>query len=374
MAPSLSPTTLERAVSQQHKMSATTYGWADRTWDLTLKHRRGDHDCHSQLLETKRTLDGLLDAVNETYTEMAREDDAITEATGRLKHAEQTKNTALQSWQLSSSECMRDAQDSGGVLHALDMELRELWLIGKASVRAEHGVSFVEMQSVACAGGPGSCSEGPGHVPEHGLPMDSEGCRSFAEAALRGAGVGQHNETCDASLQALHLELPAACLMLSELYIDRAQSLSNCREDCVNAAATAYNTIVFGPDGAHAKAIGAVRDIHYHQRVLEQLIPIKDDLELGVQHLRDHINRLEETCTVDHRAHEQVQKIQQMILDMNECAGRNDFKLEIPSWQPPQYTTSPTPSPSPFDWTRFDIPDIPPHISSYDWRWGSISR
>merc|ERR1719261_1604939 len=70
------------------------------------------------------------------------------------------------------------------------------------------------------------------------------------------------------------------------------------------------------------------------KRAIEGMEPHLSDANAAVETLRDHIENLEKTCEIDSDVSDHLSNIRGLIKDLEECPGRNDFKLDVPDWQP----------------------------------------
>jgi hypothetical protein len=85
----------------------------------------------------------------------------------------------------------------------------------------------------------------------------------------------------------------------------------------------------------HSAWIQAAKD------VITVVLPILENSKKEFSMLEDHISDLKENCVVDDNVTSHLKSVRRLIEQLDNCPGRNDFKLVIPG----QAQTQPTPNP-----------------------------
>merc|ERR1719456_1643845 len=70
------------------------------------------------------------------------------------------------------------------------------------------------------------------------------------------------------------------------------------------------------------------------KETIEGLEPVIEETQESIGTLRKYIKEMEEECKTDEDLSEHLEKIQDLITDLKECPGKNDFVLAIPEWTP----------------------------------------
>merc|ERR1719213_174536 len=70
------------------------------------------------------------------------------------------------------------------------------------------------------------------------------------------------------------------------------------------------------------------------KETIEGLEPVIEETQESIDTLRKYIKEMEEECKTDEDLSEHLEKIQDLITDLKECPGKNDFILDIPDWTP----------------------------------------
>jgi hypothetical protein len=131
---------------------------------------------------------------------------------------------------------------------------------------------------------------------------------------------------------------------LAELLDERNQSLHDNFTICLSDATYRYKYGVEGPDKIDDTIETAAEKIHFAQLEIAKLEPRLHDVEHAVVRMRKYIDELNDTCEVTGEITKHLALIRGLIIELQECPGRNDFTITIPHWVHPDATTpSPTP-------------------------------
>merc|ERR1719453_2078055 len=80
------------------------------------------------------------------------------------------------------------------------------------------------------------------------------------------------------------------------------------------------------------------------KETIEGLEPVIEETQESIDTLRKYIKEMEEECKTDEDLSEHLENIQDLIMALEECPGKNDFVLDIPEWDP---ASGPPPPPAP---------------------------
>lgn len=411
-------------------------------WTVHMKQLKSSnlnqaHSCHSRLLEARRTLDGLLQAVNTTYHEMMVENDRIKVANTTIEAALADHDAAATKLLTDRQQCEYNALAQNQSLVFLEADILELQSIASPtrstisettdyvqdtinrSVNEDTRVhdqyasikngSALDIESFTKAvvdnvartldltGGGADVTTGTKTAQGFSggfieLSADSEASQgALARAGVLDAGTcGQMTsllersvvrasrqpttaQTCVDQRTALTSNFNAAWDNLTALYDRINFEIGYNRTYCLKNASWVYNHTILGPSGVDDRISNASQAIHIAQQTIMVLLPRLHDLEHAVTQMRTHITNLNDTCRVDARVTVHLQTIQQLIHDMQECPGRNNFTLTIPKWQANRVATPP---PTPYG----RMPGLPTsghHVQQatlHDYEFGAARR
>lgn len=407
--------------------------WTVHMKQLKQQQTSQEHSCHSRLLEARRTLDGLLHAVNTTYHEMMADNEKIRLANITIEAALEDHRNAEDKLVTDRQECENAALLQNQSLTFLEADIVQLIdistpLRSDVSVKKDYVAEtviratnenaaiggqianldpidlekfkFGIVNNVATAMGLGA-DVTDGTKTLHGYPgsfvelsgtqnsqllsqvgaLDSETCSQMTslleKSKVRQKRVGspiagvQQRQDFSAQFDGTFSEF-------TNLYSRINFEIGYNRTYCLKNASYSYNYTILGPDGVDSRITDAAETIHIAQQTIMVLVPRLHDLEHAVTQMREHIQYLNNTCKVDARVTVHLQTIQQLIHDMQECPGRNNFTLSIPHWQANQPATPP---PTPFGRAPGPLSDAPEaeagHVQQatlYDYEIGAARR
>jgi len=75
--------------------------------------------------------------------------------------------------------------------------------------------------------------------------------------------------------------------------------------------------------------------------VITVVLPILENARKEFSMLEDHIADLKENCEVDDNVTTHLKSVRKLIEQLDNCPGRNDFKLVIPGQESPDSPTTP---------------------------------
>merc|ERR1719213_1362222 len=89
-----------------------------------------------------------------------------------------------------------------------------------------------------------------------------------------------------------------------------------------------------GGRGVKQMTKDATDSIAKAKETIEGLEPVIEETQESIDTLRKYIKEMEEECKTDEDLLEHLENIQDLITDLKECPGKNDFILDIPEWSP----------------------------------------
>lgn len=334
--------------------------------DDFIKAQEGSDDaCHSKQLEAKRSLDGLLHTVKELSAEIEAETAVVTGNTETLEDALDKKKEATDKKTQCNDVCdKKNKEDLKYELGKIQEELDEMKNIANPEVRS--GVKFdvdyaaeakkaAEEERKKAAAAVGTLSEKDqakvlkdqtgktallqtGHqmVLENlaAVVMDAGKCQAFAAAVARVEEqhhLGLERSDCDDKRAELQKEFTKAYLAIADMYDRKNQEIKEeldaCKEKC-EGDFEEKDEVVKGQIKAATEAIAKAKD------TLEDLEPMLEAAKKSLAKLREHVDKMEKSCEIGGDVSEHLKKIRELITALDECPGKNDFKLDIPEWTP----------------------------------------
>merc|ERR1719235_2381546 len=333
----------------QHKlMLADTGESMDVLEQFIQKQDEAGDACSARLLESKRVLDGLLADLKSLSTQVDSHEEVLETETENLNITEISVKAVEAAHEEALAECDQEKQDAADVVSQYQAELAELDQIAKPSVRYSH-VTTVSKNSATVK---------EGIVEESSLLQDGQFTKEACFAFLQLQRKKKHhkharlnstnNETepeeddkdkCDQERE----ELQKA---FTEAYITTRNLLKQAEKDvkdtvCVETA-DAKKAAALVPLIAQREHAASL--IETSTQSLAALDPILDLVDRRVEKISSHIyDVLTPDCAEAKEVSEALTKIRQLILLLEECPCRNDFKLKIPEEVVEQ--TAPAPAP-----------------------------
>jgi len=338
--------------SQRKLMLADTSESMDVLEQFIQKQDEAGDACSARLLESKRVLDGLLADLKSLSTQVDSHEEVLETETENLNITEISVKAVEAAHEEALAECDQEQQDAADVVSQYQAELAELDQIAKPSVRYSH-VTTVSKDSATVK---------EGIVEESSLLQDGQFTKEACFAFLQLQRKKKHhkharlnstnNETepeeddkdkCDQERE----ELQKA---FTEAYITTRNLLKQAEKDvkdtvCVETA-DAKKAAALVPLIAQREHAASL--IETSTQSLAALDPILDLVDRRVEKISSHIyDVLTPECAEAKEVSEALTKIRQLILLLEECPGRNDFKLKIPEEAVEEIVVTPAPAPAP---------------------------
>merc|ERR1719387_1155998 len=270
------------------------------------EQRRSTDTCFAKLLEARRTLDGVTEKVLRLDEEISAQTEIskgnmmiIQDRFTASEEAMKEKEEAIKTCEEEFEQAIEDLQ------HYRD-ELAELRQIANPEVRSKVASDLDYKQLIAQ------------HIESVGSDFDQQNAGSFLQMnattcqgvvnylnrkAEQSAGIMGHesNSTkytaldCDAMREVLQEEFTKSWEEITRLQQEGEQLAAEKKELCLDEA----------------------KDVH-------------DTAKLEAEALALHIQSLKNDCNVDTAVSEHLKTVRRLIQSLNECPGRNDFKLTVP--------------------------------------------
>jgi hypothetical protein len=156
-------------------------------------------------------------------------------------------------------------------------------------------------------------------------------------AASRATGLQLDTPECNEQRSNLQKEFTESFTELTDLYDRTIKEIVDEYEACKMNEDLVYQD---ADDEITKEISDATAAIATAKKAIEGMEPHLSDANAAVETLRKHIENLEKTCEIDSDVTEHLGNIRGLIKDLEECPGRNDFKLDVPDWQPKAHSPS----------------------------------
>jgi hypothetical protein len=133
---------------------------------------------------------------------------------------------------------------------------------------------------------------------------------------------------CHAQREALQKTFSEAYLNLITM-VETGEEAAE--EEKANCYGVAYDKDDSNQMGYQAKINKASAWIQAAKDTLTTILPILENAKKEFEMLEQHIDRLKRTCVVDDDVTDHLLKVRKLIRSLDNCPGRNDFKLVIPA-------------------------------------------
>lgn len=341
--------------------------------DKFIDAQRGSSDaCSSRLLESKRALDGLISDLKSLTSQVESHEEVLKTENENLKVTKLSIDAAKDVYRDKIKICKQERAQAIADLNQYMAELEELEQIAKPSVRYNFTSEIPDImpqQSPALllmeeAWTQESCLAFLGFAHRHVkkwseiqnslLEIDTEATvtaggdlsalvqQPLIESAAeieKHLGEGSLGEvlrnvstlSCNQQRKKLQRIFTKAYLALKDLEKDARDRSED--SSCFDTAKAEKAAKLVPPVAQRDQA--AAR-IEYSAEALSALSPVLELVKQRTDALQIHIKDvLTPECTEADVVSKYLQRVRDLIISLEECPGRNDFKLEIPSQQAP---------------------------------------
>jgi len=353
--------------------------WTFLMEDLMHRHQQTNENCHGETLEAKRSLDGLLHAVQKIQTEIEFHNqiiqaqnvtirDLLTEQQGfwatYLSKAEDCMEWARANWTAHVKTKMDEldilaAIADPDVRSAVNFQENEGYQEDSAGTQVNANRAAREAARGATTM-PDALQNGASvaevDVAEHGagssfLEQSAEQCMEMVSLIQKFEEKRKvklfHSKAepreCDNDRTKLTTLFHSAVLNISTAMNAANQTVFDERASCLSDATFEYKFLVEGRGQIDNKIQLAAQEIHQAQYHISVLEPRLHDVEHGSERMRTYIDGLRNECQIDQSVWNDLRNVQKLIQNLKECPGRNDFILQADTTIQPFATPAPTP-------------------------------
>jgi len=318
--------------------------WTFFMEDMIRQQQQGELSCHGAELEAKRSLDGLLHAVEDIYARIQTEETVIGFYNDTIRQQLVRQQGYWQEYLTEQETCNASRTEALNELTDLREDIDTLEEIANPKIRS--AIDFDE------AGGSHYGWQDPtglDNTETSLLEMPAvQPCKVFSSLIERaqsqwGIKLGQPRD-CDEARSNLTALFLRTYDDLVTLYNRTIAGKDDTYSSCLTNSTYKYRVRVEGPLGIDEAIQKAAARIHEAQTRITQLEPMLHDVEHATVRVRHYLQQLRVTCAIDTNATKQLRNVMCLIRQLEECPGRNDFNLTIPHANiPVTQTPSPTP-------------------------------
>jgi len=320
-------------------------------------HLKSSDSCHAKILEARRTLDGITAQVLAMDDNIAHQRNIEVESTIALRVAMEDR-TSAQAELAASQETCHQMEDKTIAKYA--DELEELRQIAMPTVRsmistsgdygdtAESVAADIKSQisSSNAIKAQVAAELSQGSSPSFAqISWGPDQCRRFVSFLAKMSGLSRTTaQTPDGSQKTapkeflevdcsearflLQHEFSAAYLELYGLHDAAVVRLDEEQRECLRRAHHVYDMKVKHLDDEIRKMTARISKA---RAVINGLLTRLQDASRASAKMDQHLKRLKAECEVSGEVSEHLLKVRKLIESLEECPGRNAFRLSIPT-------------------------------------------
>jgi len=277
-----------------------------------------DH-CSSRLMESKRILDGILADVRNLNAQVMSHEEVLTTETENLKITKMSIDAVMTEYKTSVEYCEEQVHEALQDFKKYSKEQEELDSIANPSMRMEISHS-VKIKSSA-----DSLIQ---------VKLDKKMCEAFVDFTRRHAHhkvLDDRAPDCDKQREELQEAFEKAYKEIRELKEDARQRSVD--KTCFTTA-EAKKAAELVPLVSQRDI--AIEKIEVASQAIAAITPVLNLVKEKAEKLRTHISEtLTPECTEADDVSKVLIEVRKLIISLEECPGRNDFKLKIPAEEEP---------------------------------------
>eukprot|EP00746_Dinoflagellata_sp_MGD_P074109 gnl/MRDRNA2_/MRDRNA2_29979_c0_seq2.p1 gnl/MRDRNA2_/MRDRNA2_29979_c0~~gnl/MRDRNA2_/MRDRNA2_29979_c0_seq2.p1 ORF type:complete len:516 (-),score=122.32 gnl/MRDRNA2_/MRDRNA2_29979_c0_seq2:74-1621(-) len=317
---------------------------ASVTLDEFIEAQQNSKDaCSSRMLESKRSLDGLLHDLKSLSLQVEDHETVLEVETQNLKATELSIQAVEDEHSRATQQCEEEREAALKEFMQYKAELKELKQIAKPSVRYEEVVEVKGMPEAPT-------EEAPALLEERTWSLES--CEAFLAYAKHhkdrkllqepnaSASSDENAEESDSpitmncnqqrkKLQRIFTKAYLAVKDLKKEAKERSED-ETCQETANAKKAAELVPLVAQRDQAAGR-------IEYSSSAIAALQPVLEQVDTRVEALKKHIEGfLMPECEEAGEVSKYLQDVRDLIISLQKCPGRDDFTLKIPSDDEPE--------------------------------------
>jgi len=281
-----------------------------------------DH-CSSRLMESKRILDGILKDAKTLNAQITSREEVLETETENLKITKLSIEAVTTEYTKTITVCKEETEEAISDLKTYSKELEELDQIANPSIRADiaHSVTIkthtAESSSLSLA--------------QAEVRLSKEMCEAFLDFTQRHSHYklvdDPSKRNCDQQREELQKAFEKA---YKEIRILKEDAKERSVDRICYTTAETKKTAELVPLVSQRDI--AIEKIEVASQAIAALEPVLNLVKSKAEKLRTHISEtLTPECTEAGEASKVLVRVRELIISLEECPGRNDFKLKIPA-------------------------------------------
>jgi hypothetical protein len=336
---------VHRAWATEHQRLQKVANQSTGALDVFIRAQNSSNDaCSSRLMESKRVLDGLLKDLKAIEEQVTSHEQLLQTESENLNITHNAIDAAEDTYTTEKEKCDDQKNEASEDLKMYNAELEELKQIAEPSVRYEMSVTVTlpEKGGEKFNAAENVTAENTTALLDQGV-FSLASCKAFKSFTLRSKILQLErakNLTCDEQREQLQEVFTETYLKVVDLIKDAKDREED--KTCFESA-EAQHTSALVPLTSQREQASA--RIEYSTQALAMLEPVLNLLKNRVEKLEKHIEEtLTPECKEASKVSESLQAVRDLIISLEKCPGRNDFKLQIPGEEESGNTTAPAAS------------------------------
>lgn len=282
---------------------------------------KSDDACSARLMEAKRALDGLLHDLHSLTQQVKSHEDIVKTETENLNITHLAIDSLDEQFKEDMEMCKEDQEQARTDRQDLQEELQELIQIAEPDVRYEHAAG-VNSASV-------SAPELSSLLETNQRLWEVAQCQAFVKLAMNrtlSTSVPLRNMSCDSQRNELQDSYTDAVISVRNLMKDaKDREMDTTCEKTATAKKTAEKVPLTGQRDQAAERIAT------SAQAITLLEPVINMVRNRAEAMEKHIeDTLKPECEEVAHVSEALGTIRNLIISLEKCPGRDDFKLKIP--------------------------------------------
>jgi hypothetical protein len=310
----------------RHRSLETAMNKSQSLLDKFIEAQTSSKDhCSARLMESKRVLDGILGNLRVLSKQVTSKEEVVETETENLKITKLSISAVTTEFTKQTKICKEEHNEAVQELKMYSSELDELLSIANPSVRINiaHSVKFQKAELME--------SSSSSDLSLAQLKLDKKMCEAFVALTKRRTHrkmvADPKKSDCDTQREELQKAFEEAYIETRELKGEA--KLRTTDKTCFETAET-MKTSELVPLITHREI--AVEQISSASQAIAAIDPVLNLVKEKAEKLRIHIDEtLTLECADTEQASEVLERVRELILSLEECPGRNDFKLKIPA-------------------------------------------
>jgi len=305
--------------------------------DFILDQMVSKDTCTSKMMEAKRTIDGVAAKVTQLSDEIEAEQSIINSNKMVVDNAIDQLEASEAQEEADLAACQKNFEEQWAALDGKRNEIVELEQIANPSVRSSiaHDMdveAYVDKHIRAMESRFRNTSmEAMGFI-----AVTEENCKRVVDF-LNQRGSGDEEEKagikysvidCTAARQRLQDEFTEAYIEITKLITDGEKAANDEKERC---DLTAKNEEDERSSQLNLQIARCTADITAAKDTIHELEPLLNNGHDETEALEKYLTKtLSKMCKTDDDVTEHLKAVRRLIMSLEKCPGRNDFKLMIP--------------------------------------------